>query len=97
MNSLAVWDLASILAGSGEGWGEQGVRGGSPGCGDGERGRGGRGGEIHKDREAVKIGEAAGVRAAADMMAGEVNIEDFCDSEASLLVGLIMYCNISLK
>ena len=37
MNSLAVWDLASILAGSGEGWGEQGVRGGSPGCGDGER------------------------------------------------------------
>ena len=45
----------------------------------------------------MKIGEAAGVRAAADMMAGEVNIEDFCDSEASLLVGLIMYCNISLK
>jgi len=39
--------------------------------------------ELHKGKEAVRCAAAAGVRAAFQMKAGEVNIEDFGDSEAA--------------
>ena len=93
VNTLTGGDLASRLAGSG------GVvkAGGSRVLGKVHEdvgqvvvvglGKGGQGvdkeEEIHKGREAVRNAAAAGVRAATDMKAGEVNIEDFGDSEAA--------------